>query len=73
MADVHIYSLKWNDSFDSSALKNVLSSELNTVVSDGKIGAYDVDTSGAVDIRIPAIGTHSKWIDNIVIWCLKYM
>ena len=58
MVDVDIVTLQTMDSFDSSAFESALLAALTTVVSDGEIGDYKVDTSGSVDIGTPSIGTH---------------
>ena len=54
VVDVDIVTLT-EDSFDPTGVKNDLTVALSTVVSDGKIGDYDVDGSESVGVEAPVI------------------
>ena len=58
MVDIDIVTLATAESFDSNALESVLSSALDTVVSDGTVGDYGVDVAGAVHVGTPTLGTY---------------
>ena len=54
--DIEISSLTAVDSFDALAVHSALSFALNTVVDDGQIGDYGIDTSASIHIGEPATG-----------------
>ena len=54
--DVDIITLATTESFDPVALEATLNATLSTVVSDGEIGNYNVDTLGSVTIEAAVTG-----------------
>ena len=56
VADIDIAFLRHQYSFTLAGLELTLTSVLNSIMSDSKIGGYDVNPTGSVFIGTPAIG-----------------
>ena len=66
MVDINVASLAPRHSFEATALETALTSALNSVVNDGKISDYDVDMSGAVEVKSSSFGRHQLVIHGLV-------